>query len=113
MFSDILKTGVQKLSMSELNDLLDEIEAAIKDYSEELVQQLALRDELEFEKEVKNSFISVLIEVQNKQREQKEMAKKKKKLKHGTSQNGKQEKSHLPGTVRALYCASLETLFTF
>ncbi|KAL7987499.1 hypothetical protein Chor_006418 [Crotalus horridus] len=89
---------VQKLSMSELNDLLEEIEAAIKDYSEELVQQLALRDELEFEKEVKNSFISVLIEVQNKQREQKEMAKKKKKLKNGTSQNGKQEKSHLPGT---------------
>ncbi|XP_013926771.1 PREDICTED: fasciculation and elongation protein zeta-2 isoform X3 [Thamnophis sirtalis] len=89
---------VQKLSVSELNDLLEEIEAAIKDYSEELVQQLALRDELEFEKEVKNSFISVLIEVQNKQREQKEMAKKKKKLKNGTPQNGKQEKSHLPGT---------------
>uniref|UniRef100_A0A8C6V4E6 Fasciculation and elongation protein zeta 2 n=1 Tax=Naja naja TaxID=35670 RepID=A0A8C6V4E6_NAJNA len=89
---------VQKLSASELNDLLEEIEAAIKDYSEELVQQLALRDELEFEKEVKNSFISVLIEVQNKQREQKEMAKKKKKLKNGTPQNGKQEKSHLPGT---------------
>ncbi|XP_025024079.1 fasciculation and elongation protein zeta-2 isoform X1 [Python bivittatus] len=89
---------VQKLSVTELNDLLEEIEAAIKDYSEELVQQLALRDELEFEKEVKNSFISVLIEVQNKQREQKEMAKKKKKLKNGTPQNGKQEKSHLPGT---------------
>lgn len=113
MFSVVLKTGVQKLSASELNDLLEEIEAAIKDYSEELVQQLALRDELEFEKEVKNSFISVLIEVQNKQREQKEMAKKKKKLKNGTPQNGKQEKSHLPGTVRALHWASLETLFTF
>ncbi|KAL8185758.1 UNVERIFIED_CONTAM: hypothetical protein K2H54_057597 [Gekko kuhli] len=96
------KEGVKKLSVTELNDLLEETETAIKDYSEELVQQLALRDELEFEKEVKNSFISVLIEVQNKQREQKEMAKKKKKLKNGSPQNGKQERGHMPGTVRIL-----------
>ncbi|XP_042320530.1 fasciculation and elongation protein zeta-2 isoform X2 [Sceloporus undulatus] len=89
---------VKKLSVTELNDLLEEIETAIKDYSEVLVQQLALRDELEFEKEVKNSFISILIEVQNKQREQKEIAKKKKKLKNGSPQNGKQEKGHMPGT---------------
>uniref|UniRef100_A0A8C9ND07 Fasciculation and elongation protein zeta 2 n=1 Tax=Serinus canaria TaxID=9135 RepID=A0A8C9ND07_SERCA len=90
---------VKRLSVAELNELLEEIETAIKDYSEELVQQLALRDELEFEKEVKNSFISVLIEVQNKQREHKETAKKKKKLKNGSSpQNGKQERGHMPGT---------------
>lgn len=85
--------------MSELNEILEEIETAIKEYSEELVQQLALRDELEFEKEVKNSFISVLIEVQNKQKEHKETAKKKKKLKNGSSQNGKNERGHMPGTV--------------
>ncbi|EPQ20165.1 Fasciculation and elongation protein zeta-2 [Myotis brandtii] len=89
---------VKRLSVSELNELLEEIETAIKEYSEELVQQLALRDELEFEKEVKNSFISVLIEVQNKQKEHKETAKKKKKLKNGSSQNGKNERSHMPGT---------------
>ncbi|XP_036608482.1 fasciculation and elongation protein zeta-2 isoform X1 [Trichosurus vulpecula] len=89
---------VKRLSVSELNELLEEIETAIKDYSEELVQQLALRDELEFEKEVKNSFISVLIEVQNKQKEHKETAKKKKKLKNSSPQNGKNEKSHMPGT---------------
>ncbi|XP_069708592.1 fasciculation and elongation protein zeta-2 isoform X2 [Phaenicophaeus curvirostris] len=89
---------VKRLSVAELNELLEEIETAIKDYSEELIQQLALRDELEFEKEVKNSFISVLIEVQNKQREHKETAKKKKKLKNGSPQNGKQEKGHMPGT---------------
>lgn len=94
-----LVTGVKRLSVSELNELLEEIETAIKEYSEELVQQLALRDELEFEKEVKNSFISVLIEVQNKQKEHKETAKKKKKLKNGSSQNGKNERSHMPGTV--------------
>lgn len=85
--------------MSELNELLEEIETAIKEYSEELVQQLALRDELEFEKEVENSFISALIEVQNKQKEHKETAKKKKKLKSGSSQNGRNERSHMPGTV--------------
>lgn len=95
----LLVVGVKRLSVSELNELLEEIETAIKDYSEELVQQLALRDELEFEKEVKNSFISVLIEVQNKQKEHKETAKKKKKLKNGSSQNGKNERSHMPGTV--------------
>ncbi|XP_054583847.1 fasciculation and elongation protein zeta-2 isoform X1 [Eptesicus fuscus] len=95
---DFLSAGVKRLSVSELNELLEEIETAIKEYSEELVQQLALRDELEFEKEVKNSFISVLIEVQNKQKEHKETAKKKKKLKNGSSQNGKKERSHMPGT---------------
>lgn len=89
---------VKQMSVAELNDLLEEIEMAIKDYSEELVQQLALRDELEFEKEVKNSFISVLIEVQNKQKEHKENVKKKRKLKSNSTQNGKQERSHLPGT---------------
>ncbi|XP_069625129.1 fasciculation and elongation protein zeta-2 isoform X1 [Ranitomeya imitator] len=89
---------VKQMSVAELNDLLEEIEMAIKDYSEELVQQLALRDELEFEKEVKNSFISVLIEVQNKQKEHKENVKKKRKLKSNSTQNGKQEKGHLPGT---------------
>ncbi|XP_075392054.1 fasciculation and elongation protein zeta-2 isoform X2 [Tenrec ecaudatus] len=89
---------VKRLPVSELNELLEEIEATIKEYSEELVQQLALRDELEFEKEVKNSFISVLIEVQNKQKEHKETAKKKKKPKNSSPQNGKQERSHVPGT---------------
>ncbi|KAM9316009.1 fasciculation and elongation protein zeta-2 [Gastrophryne carolinensis] len=88
---------VKQMSVAELNNLLEEIEMAIKDYSEELVQQLALRDELEFEKEVKNSFISVLIEVQNKQKEHKENVKKKKKLKSNTL-NGKPERSNLPGT---------------
>lgn len=94
--------------MSELNELLEETETTIKDYSEELVQQLALRDELEFEKEVKNSFISVLIEVQNKQKEHKEAAKKKKKLNNGSSQNGKTERSHIPGTVSGALQGALQ-----
>ncbi|XP_067901459.1 fasciculation and elongation protein zeta-2 [Heterodontus francisci] len=96
--SNSYEERVKRLPMAELNELLEEIETAIKDYSEELIQQLALRDELEFEKEVKNSFISILIEVQNKQKEHKEIMKKKKKQKNGSPQNGKQEKSHMPGT---------------
>lgn len=96
--SNSYEEKVKRLSIAELNELLEEIETTIKDYSEELVQQLALRDELEYEKEVKNSFISVLIEVQNKQKEHKESAKKKKKLKNASPASGRQERSHMPGT---------------
>uniref|UniRef100_A0A3B4UXQ8 Fasciculation and elongation protein zeta 2a n=1 Tax=Seriola dumerili TaxID=41447 RepID=A0A3B4UXQ8_SERDU len=74
---------VRTLSVAELNECLEETETNIRRFSEELVQQLALRDELDFEKEVKNSFISALIDVQNRQKEQRELLKKKKKLKSG------------------------------
>lgn len=74
---------VRALSVAELNERLEEMETNIRRFSEELVQQLALRDELDFEKEVKNSFISALIDVQNRQKEQRELLKKKKKLKGG------------------------------
>ncbi|KAL6488824.1 hypothetical protein MHYP_G00025650 [Metynnis hypsauchen] len=84
---------VRNLSVAELNELLEEVETAVRCYSEELVQQLALRDELDFEKEVKNSFISVLIDVQNRQKEHKELLKKKRKLKNGAgSQHGRMDR---------------------
>ncbi|XP_055983157.1 fasciculation and elongation protein zeta-2 isoform X2 [Sorex fumeus] len=95
---DGYEARVRRLPASELTELLEQIENAIKEFSEELVQQLALRDELEFEKEVKNSFISVLIAVQNRQKEHRETAKKKKKLKNGGAQNGRHERGHAPGT---------------
>lgn len=75
--------GVRTLTVAELNERLEETETNIRRFSEELVQQLALRDELDFEKEVKNSFISALIDVQNRQKEHRELLKKKKKLKGG------------------------------
>lgn len=85
------------MSGSELTELLDQVEGAIRDFSEELVQQLARRDELEFEKEVKNSFITVLIEVQNKQKEQRELMKKRRKEKGLSLQSGRVEKgSQMP-----------------
>lgn len=94
--------GVRTLSVAELNERLEEVDTNIRRFSEELVQQLALRDELEFEKEVKNSFISALIDVQNRQKEHRELLKKKKKLKAGagTSQ-GHTEK--ILGSVSTLF----------
>ncbi|KAK2910433.1 hypothetical protein Q8A73_008148 [Channa argus] len=74
---------VRTLSVAELNEHLEKAEMNVRRLSEELVQQLALRDELEFEKEVQNTFISALIDVQNRQKEHRELLKKKKKLKGG------------------------------
>ncbi|XP_013888754.1 fasciculation and elongation protein zeta-2 isoform X2 [Austrofundulus limnaeus] len=90
---------LRQLSVSELNQTLEEVEAAICRYSEELIKALALRDELDFEKEVKNSFISLLIDVQNKQKEHRELLRKKKKIRSSTGPNGQRTAStHVPGT---------------
>lgn len=96
--TECISAGVKNLSVAELNELLEEVETAVRRYSEELVQHLALRDELDFEKEVKNSFISVLIDVQNRQKEHRELLKKKRKLKNGVgSQHSRAER--LPTSV--------------
>ncbi|XP_028858851.1 fasciculation and elongation protein zeta-2 [Denticeps clupeoides] len=86
---------VRGMSAAELTELLEEVEASIRCYSEELIQQLALRDELEYEKEVKNSFISVLIEVQNRQKEHRELLKKKIR---GGATTQRSNRTHVPGT---------------
>lgn len=41
----------------------------VRDLSEELVTDLGSRDELEFEKELKNNFISLLLSIQSKRRQ--------------------------------------------
>lgn len=64
VYGERLKT----LSTAELNEVLVELERLIREHSETLIQELALRDELEFEKELKNTFISLLLSVQNKRR---------------------------------------------
>ena len=61
--------GLKDLNCSALNELFEELELTIKDYSETLIHQLALRDELEYEKEIKNHFISLLLSIQRKRRE--------------------------------------------
>ncbi|KAG7249983.1 hypothetical protein CRUP_008795, partial [Coryphaenoides rupestris] len=42
---------LRQLSVCELTEALEEVETAIGRYSEELIQALALRDELDYEKE--------------------------------------------------------------
>ncbi|XP_059394640.1 fasciculation and elongation protein zeta-1-like isoform X3 [Carassius carassius] len=71
--------GLRLMPSSALLDILCRMEVAIREYSEELVTQLARRDELEFEKEVKNTFITALMEVQNRQKEQRELSKRRRK----------------------------------
>uniref|UniRef100_A0A3P9K2A0 Si:ch211-57i17.1 n=1 Tax=Oryzias latipes TaxID=8090 RepID=A0A3P9K2A0_ORYLA len=96
---------LRQMSMSELSQTLEEVETAIRRYSEELIQALALRDELDFEKEVKNSFISLLIDVQNRQKEHRELRRKKKKVKSASlsGPNGQRAAStHVPGTLLTL-----------
>lgn len=74
---------MRSLSIAQLNQHLEEMETDVRRFSEELVQQLALRDELDYEKEVKNTFISALIDVQNRQKERRELTRKKKRQQRG------------------------------
>lgn len=64
-----------------------EMEVLIRELSETLITELALRDELEYEKEMKNSFISLLLAVQNKRR-QYHVEKKRNKAQGKTQPNG-------------------------
>ena len=68
------------MSTVALNELLAQFELTIKELSETLVTELALRDELEYDKELKNQFISLLLTLQKKRREN-NVDKKKKKVK--------------------------------
>lgn len=59
----------QRLSVTHLNEVIIELERMIQSQSEVLINELAFRDELEFEKELKNSFISLILVTQNKRRQ--------------------------------------------
>ncbi|XP_040038261.1 fasciculation and elongation protein zeta-1 isoform X2 [Gasterosteus aculeatus] len=80
--------GLSLMPSSALVELLHRVEAAILEYSEELVSQLARREELEFEKEVKNTFITALMEVQNRQKEQRDSSKRRRRDKALSLQGG-------------------------
>uniref|UniRef100_A0A914UHF5 Fasciculation and elongation protein zeta 2 n=1 Tax=Plectus sambesii TaxID=2011161 RepID=A0A914UHF5_9BILA len=60
---------LQALPYNKLVALHAEMEQLIQVYNESLVQELALKDELEYEKELKNTFISLLLSIQNKRRQ--------------------------------------------
>ncbi|XP_061754039.1 fasciculation and elongation protein zeta-1 isoform X2 [Nerophis ophidion] len=80
--------GLSLMPGSALLELLQRVEATICEYSEELISQLARRDELEFEKEVKNTFITTLLEVQNRQKEQRDSSKRRRRDKALSLQGG-------------------------
>ncbi|CAG9762253.1 unnamed protein product [Ceutorhynchus assimilis] len=67
--SPLYEDKLRSLSLSQLNELFLELEVLIREFSETLISELALRDELEYEKELKNTFISLLLAVQNKRRQ--------------------------------------------
>lgn len=105
MYKCVSLSGLRGLCVSELLERLEEVERQIRGFSEELIDQLAVREELDFEKEVKNTFISALINVQNRQKEHRELLKKKRKIK-STSGVQRSDRSHVPGTVRAVFTLS-------
>lgn len=62
------KTDLVQFNIYELNDLIEQIEQSTKVLSDTLVDELDLREELDFEKETKNTFISLLMSIQEKRR---------------------------------------------
>jgi len=61
--------GLDCLSVAALSELADEFQRCVHAYSAELVRELARRDELDFEKELKNQFIWLLLRVQKRRRD--------------------------------------------
>ncbi|ESN97207.1 hypothetical protein HELRODRAFT_193301 [Helobdella robusta] len=58
-----------KLPLETLLRMRDEMNRSILDHSEVLIRELDIRDELEYEKELKNQFIWLLITVQKRRKE--------------------------------------------
>ncbi|GAB0199884.1 fasciculation and elongation protein zeta-1 [Grus japonensis] len=89
--------GLGRLSTRELAAAAGHAEAASRALSAELVAQLARRDELAFEKEVKTAFIGALLAVQGEQREQREAARRRRRDKGLSLQGGRPERgNHMP-----------------
>ncbi|XP_076661945.1 fasciculation and elongation protein Unc-76 isoform X2 [Halictus rubicundus] len=82
--SPLHEKKLKQLSSSQLTELLGEMESLVGALSETLIAELALRDELEYEKELKNQFISLLLAVQNRRR-QHHVTKKRNQMQNGTS----------------------------
>ena len=66
----LFEKQLRTLSVTQLNEIYLDLERMIQNHSEILISELALKDELEYEKELKNQFISLLICIQNKRRKQ-------------------------------------------
>ncbi|KAL7294902.1 fasciculation and elongation protein zeta-2 [Trichogramma pretiosum] len=82
--SPLHEKRLQEYTSKQLSELLSEMDSLIAALSETLINELALRDELEYEKELKNQFISLLLAVQNRRR-QHHVAKKRNQILNATS----------------------------
>ena len=60
---------LKSLTVDQLQDLNEDLEYKVQRHSEVLISELARRDELEFEKEIKNRFISLMLQIQNRRKE--------------------------------------------
>lgn len=60
---------LQTFTLSCLYEVRDELNESVRDLSEILVDELAVRDDLDYEKELKNQFIWLLPNVQKRRRE--------------------------------------------
>lgn len=82
------KEELKTMNNAQLNELVAEYDTTTKLLSEMLVTELALRDELEFDKELKNQFISLLLTIQKRRRESQSERKNKKKGKNPGTPDG-------------------------
>lgn len=62
---DKLKT----FSLDQLQDLYEDLEGKTQKHSQELINRLAERDELEYEKELKSAFLSLLVKIQKRRKD--------------------------------------------
>lgn len=64
----IIFSEMNTFAQSKLVTIVSEMEQFIQLYNEELVRELARKDEFEYEKEVRNRFITLLVAVQERRR---------------------------------------------
>ncbi|XP_058810717.1 uncharacterized protein LOC131675570 isoform X2 [Phymastichus coffea] len=91
--SPLHEKRLEQYSSKQLLEFLSEMDSLISALSESLINELALRDELEYEKELKNQFISLLLAVQNRRR-QHHVAKKRNQSQTGSSPLPQQKSFH-------------------
>ncbi|CAG0880595.1 unnamed protein product [Cyprideis torosa] len=64
-----LRQELKYMNLRELSELLCDLEVCTRENSEILVQELARRDELTFEKELRNTFISLLVSIHSRKQQ--------------------------------------------
>ena len=90
------------MNCTQLNEVLNEYEVTIKELSEVLIRELALRDELEYDKELKNQFISLLLTIQKRRRES-NLDKRKKKNKSVNNNDSPEAPNTVCTRVKSLH----------